>query len=42
MSVAGICNGVAWILCGVVAFLLMRDFLHTERKERSDTHEADK
>lgn len=30
MSIADICNLTAWVLCAVVAFLLVRDFIRTE------------
>lgn len=30
MSMADICNVTAWVLCAVVAFLLVRDFIRTE------------
>lgn len=39
MSVVSLCNIAAWVLCGVVALLLARDFLRTERKERRDSHD---
>lgn len=31
MSIGIICNIVGWILCAVVAFLLLSDFIRTER-----------
>ena len=30
MNIADICNITAWVLCAVVAFLLLRDFVRTE------------
>lgn len=41
MSMADICNLTAWVLCAVVAFLLVRDFIRTElyflREKQKDT-----
>lgn len=31
MSIGNICNIAGWVLCAVVAFLLLSDFIKTER-----------
>jgi hypothetical protein len=46
MSIASICNIAAWILCGVVGFLLFSDFIRTEmyfakqKKEQASKEEV--
>lgn len=39
MSMADICNLVAWLLAGVVGFFLLADFVWTELADRKSKQE---
>ena len=44
MNFAVVCNIAAWIMCGVVAILLLGDFIKTERmlaKEKKERGERE-
>lgn len=41
MSIADICNTVAWVLCAVVGILLFSDFIRTELRFRREQEEKE-
>jgi hypothetical protein len=41
MSFATICNGAAWLACGVTGFFLLRDFVKTESQMKAESREEE-